>query len=110
LFLYTQQYDALMDWLKNTPQPNEDGVLESGWALFQHKIPMWLFSLTCITLAVLAFRHQLSLIPILGLVSCFYMMAQIPAKSWFGFFIWLVIGLFLYFGYGYKNSKLNTTR
>ncbi len=110
LYLYTQQHDALMDWLKNAPQPNEDGEMESGWALFQHKIPMWLFSLTCITLAVLAFKHQLSLIPMLGLVCCFYMMAQIPAKSWFGFFIWLVIGLFLYFGYGYKNSKLNTSR
>lgn len=79
---------------------------ESGWALFQHKIPMWLFVLTTLALAVLAFRHSLSLIPMLGLVSCFYMMAQIPAKSWLGFFIWLAAGLVIYFGYGYKNSRL----
>lgn len=87
------------------PVPDE-AKYESGWGLFQHKIPMWLFVLTCLVLAALAFRHNLSLIPILGLVSCFYMMAQIPAKSWAGFFIWLVAGLFIYFGYGYANSKL----
>ena len=79
---------------------------ESGWALFQHKIPMWLFVFTSLLMAVLAFRHNLSLIPILGLVSCLYMMAQIPAKSWLGFFIWLVAGLFIYFGYGHKHSNL----
>lgn len=79
---------------------------ESGWALFQHKIPMWLFALTCLGMVALSFRHSLSLIPILGLISCFYMMAQIPARSWFGFFIWLVIGLAIYFGYGVKHSKL----
>ncbi|MBL7826423.1 MAG: amino acid permease [Saprospiraceae bacterium] len=79
---------------------------ESGWHLFKHKIPMWLFVLTCLALAFLTVKHNLSLIPILGLVSCFYMMAQIPAKSWAGFFIWLVAGLAIYFGYGFKNSKL----
>ncbi|MCC7466804.1 MAG: amino acid permease, partial [Saprospiraceae bacterium] len=81
---------------------------ESGWALFQHKIPMWLFIFTCLALAWLAFKHNLSLIPILGLVSCFYMMAQIPARSWAGFFIWLAAGLAIYFSYGYANSKLAT--
>jgi len=84
----------------------ESAKFESGWALFQHKIPMWLFAFTCLFLVVLAFRHNLSLIPILGLVSCFYMMAQIPAKSWMGFAIWLVIGLVIYFGYGARHSKL----
>jgi basic amino acid/polyamine antiporter, APA family len=79
---------------------------EAGWALFQHKIPMWLFVLTCLALAVLAIRHKLSLIPMLGLVFCFYMMAQIPARSWTGFAIWLLIGLVIYFGYGYKHSRL----
>lgn len=83
---------------------------ESGWNLFKHKIPMWLFAITCLTLAFYAFRYNLSLIPILGLVSCFYMMAQIPAKSWAGFFIWLVLGLVIYFGYGFKNSRLAGSR
>ena len=84
----------------------EEAKYESGWHLFKHKIPMWLFIFTCLTMAFLAFKHNLSLIPILGLVSCLYMMAQIPAKSWLGFFIWLSAGLVIYFAYGYSNSKL----
>jgi len=91
--------------VKAMPVPDSEKY-ESGWHLFKHKIPMWLFILTCLTLVVLCFRHNFSLIPVLGLVSCLYMMAQIPAKSWFGFFIWLVSGLVIYFGYGYSNSKL----
>ncbi len=87
------------------PMP-EEAKYESGWHLFKHKIPMWLFIFTCLIMAWLAFKHNLSLIPILGLVSCLYMMAQIPAKSWLGFFIWLAAGLVIYFGYGYSNSKL----
>jgi hypothetical protein len=35
------------------------------------------------------------------------MMAQIPSKSWLGFLAWLAIGLVIYFGYGFKHSKLN---
>jgi len=85
---------------------SESNKYESGLQLFKHKIPMWLFIITCLVMAWLAFRHKLSLIPILGLVSCLYMMAQIPAKSWLGFLIWLLAGLVVYFGYGYKNSKL----
>ena len=84
----------------------DDQKFESGWGLFQHKIPMWLFVFTCLYMGALSFRHNLSLIPVLGLVFCFYMMAQIPANSWFGFFVWLLAGLVIYFGYGYSNSKL----
>jgi basic amino acid/polyamine antiporter, APA family len=96
------QYEATVRAL-----PFEDNIkFESGWHLFQHKIPMWLFLVTISILAVLAFQYNLSMIPMLGLTCCFYMMAQIHAKSWFGFFIWLAAGLVIYFGYGYKNSKL----
>jgi hypothetical protein len=88
------------------PVPDSEKY-NAGWHLFQHKIPMWLFVLTTLLLCYYCFRYSLSIIPVLGLVSCFYMMAQIPAKSWFGFIIWLLIGLVIYFGYGYSNSKLN---
>ncbi len=100
--LNADQYAAAV---AHMPIPEEE-KFESGWSLFQHKIPMWLFILTCIYLVVASFRQKLSLIPVLGLVFCFYMMAQIPAKSWLGFFIWLVIGLGIYFTYGFNNSKL----
>jgi amino acid transporter len=104
-YLEALSSDAYRQTIESLPL-EESAKYESGWALFQHKIPMWLFIFTCLTLAWLAFKHNLSLIPILGLVSCFYMMAQIPAKSWAGFFIWLAAGLVIYFSYGYANSKL----
>ncbi|MCC6460158.1 MAG: amino acid permease [Saprospiraceae bacterium] len=107
-YLSGLQPDAYSAAVEALPLP--DAVkYESGWALFKHKIPMWLFALTCLYMVALCFRHSLSLIPTLGMLSCFYMMAQIPAKSWMGFFIWLLIGLVIYFGYGYRKSKLNRT-
>ena len=45
-------------------------------------------------------------LPILGMVSCFYLMAQETHLVWMRFLIWLVIGLCIYFTYGYQNSRL----
>jgi hypothetical protein len=104
--LESDQYRAAVDAM---PAPAAH-KFESGWRLFQHKIPMWLFMLVCGYLAVLCVRFRLSLIPVLGLVFCFYMMAQIPAHSWFGFLIWLIAGLGIYFGYSIKNSKMRTVQ
>src|SRR5690606_34294160 len=49
----------------------------TGFALFQHKIPMWLFIIGLIGLTVWAYRKNLSLIPLLGLTCCIYMMAEL---------------------------------
>lgn len=87
------------------------GFLSYGnWELFQNKIPMWLFFMVCLAMAVLSFSHNLSLIPVLGLLFCFYMMAQIQLKSWFGFLIWLLIGLGIYFSFGIRNSRLRNIK
>jgi basic amino acid/polyamine antiporter, APA family len=83
-----------------------DKKINKGWHLFKHKIPMWIFIITCFTLLVLSIRKNLSLIPVLGVISCLYMMAQIELKNWIGFFVWLLVGLVIYFFYGIKNSKL----
>jgi basic amino acid/polyamine antiporter, APA family len=80
-----------------------------GWDLFKHKIPMWIFILVCLFLTVASVVRKLSLIPVLGVVSCLYMMAQIELENWIGFSIWLIIGLLIYFSYSYKNSKLNVS-
>lgn len=69
--------------------------------------PMIIFFLTLIIIAVLSFIKSFSLIPVLGFTSCFYLMAQESHTNWFRFLIWLVIGLVVYFVYGYNNSKLN---
>jgi APA family basic amino acid/polyamine antiporter len=68
--------------------------------------PMFLFIILSATLTVLAFIKNLSLIPVLGLLSCFYLMTQLGYTNWLRFLIWLVIGLVIYFTYSYKNSKL----
>ncbi|MGO4773573.1 amino acid permease [Flavobacterium sp. W22_SRS_FK3] len=80
---------------------------ESGFSLFKHKIPMWIFLFVLVGLAVWSFRQNLSLIPLLGLICCLYMMAELSVWNWIYFTIWLLIGLSIYFGYSRKNSKLN---
>lgn len=45
--------------------------------------------------------------PILTIFFCFYLMASLPVMTWIRFAIWLIIGLVIYFLYGYKNSTLN---
>ena len=80
---------------------------ESGFSLFKHKIPMWIFLIVLAGLVVWSFRSNLSLIPLLGLICCLYMMAELSVWNWIYFGIWLLIGLIIYFGFSYKNSKLH---
>ena len=79
---------------------------ESGWSLFKHKIPMWIFLIICVIISYYCVSKNLSLIPVLGLISCLYMMCELGISNWIGFGIWLVIGLVVYFAYGYRHSKL----
>lgn len=44
--------------------------------------------------------------PILTIFFCLYLMKSLPAMTWVRFIIWLIIGLAIYFLYGYKNSTL----
>lgn len=83
-----------------------DHVYESGWGLFKHKIPMWIFTIVCFILAYYVFRYNLSMIPLMGLLCCLYMMSELGVSNWMGFGIWLAIGLVIYFSYGYRKSKL----
>lgn len=85
---------------------SSDKKFESGWSLFRHKIPMWIFIFFSIIITYLCFTKNLSLIPVLGLLSCFYMMCELGISNWIGFGIWLLIGLSIYFFYGYRHSKL----
>ncbi|WP_294824430.1 amino acid permease [uncultured Flavobacterium sp.] len=80
---------------------------ESGIDLFKHKIPMYIFLIALLLLTVWAYRKNLSLIPLLGLICCLYMMAQLSVWNWIYFTIWLLIGLTIYFGFSRRNSKLN---
>ncbi len=41
-----------------------------------------------------------------GMIFCFYLMSALPWRTWERLFIWLAIGLVIYFAYGRKHSKL----
>ncbi len=73
---------------------------------FVTKIPIYFFFIGFATIAVMAFKYSFSLIPTLGLLSCFYMLSQLGYKNWLYFAIWLAIGLIIYFAYGRSHSKL----
>lgn len=70
------------------------------------KFPMVLFWLIAATVSVYSFLRSFSLIPVLGLISCFYLMAQEHHTNWLRFLIWLGIGLIVYFFYSFRHSKL----
>ena len=74
--------------------------------LSEEGIPMIIFFIVTTIIAVLSYVKNFSLIPVLGLLSCFYLMAQESHTNWYRFLIWLVAGLIVYFTYGYKNSHL----
>ena len=88
--------------------PIDDSLkYESGFSLFKHKIPMWIFIISLLFFVVWSWKQNLSLIPLLGLVCCLYMMAELSVWNWIYFTCWLLIGLTIYFGFSHKNSKLN---
>jgi len=49
-------------------------------------------------------------VPILSIVSCFYLMVQLPWLTWARFALWLALGLLIYFFYGIRNSRLARER
>lgn len=80
---------------------------EGGWDGFKEKIPYLIFILVATALTVLSFVKRLSLIPVLGLLSCTYLMSELNFSNWLRFGIWLVVGLIVYFLYGFRHSKLH---
>jgi len=99
--LYTFNQNGLQSFFSLT-----NGT-ESGWEVFQHKIPMIGFIIFCVAISFLSFTKNLSLIPVLGLITNLYLMTELGITNWSRFLIWLGLGLIVYFSYGYRNSKLN---
>ena len=46
------------------------------------------------------------LVPILGIGSCLYLMANLPWDTWLRLLVWMAIGLAIYFAYGRRHSRL----
>ncbi len=79
---------------------------DSGWTVIKSNLPMWLFLIIAVYMLIRAVWKKLSLLPVLGMLSCLYLMAQLGFSNWIGFLIWLGVGLLIYFLYGYRHSKL----
>jgi APA family basic amino acid/polyamine antiporter len=79
---------------------------------------LFAFALVCVGVLVLRYtdpaRPRPFRVPFawpvctLGALACIYVMTGLPAEAWARFAVWLVIGLALYFAYGYRNSVLRS--
>jgi basic amino acid/polyamine antiporter, APA family len=77
---------------------------------------LFAFVLVCIGIIVLRRREPdrprkfrvpfVPVTPLLGIVSCFLLMAGLPLLTWIRFVLWLAVGLVLYFAYGMRRSRL----
>ena len=45
-------------------------------------------------------------LPIIGVLFAVYLMTDLPFDTWVRFVVWLVLGVIIYFAYGYKHSKV----
>jgi len=91
--------------------PGHDFLTEKSgdtslFVILRTEFPMLIFILAAIVLTWVGIRRQLSLIPVLGLLTNFYLMAQLGVTNWLRFFIWLALGLVIYFSYGRRHSRL----
>jgi basic amino acid/polyamine antiporter, APA family len=53
------------------------------------------------------------LVPILGIITCLFMMVFLPMDTWIRLIVWMLIGMDIYLAYGAKHSQLGngtTTR
>ena len=73
---------------------------------FAPKIPSILFVILCLVMSYYSYKKSLSLIPVLGLLTCSYLMTELGITNWLRFGFWLALGLLCYFLYGRKHSKL----
>lgn len=77
-----------------------------------------LFAFIVVSLGVVVLRHTrpdiernfkvpfVPVIPALAVFACGYLMVNLSKITWIGFLIWFVIGLVIYFSYGYRHSLL----
>ncbi|WP_416728581.1 amino acid permease [Fictibacillus sp. JL2B1089] len=135
---YAMSRDGLLPSKLSAVHPRTKVPLPSTWttgflvALFAGFVPLdklaeltsigTLFAFATVSLGVAVLRKTrpdiergfktpwVPLIPALAIIFCVYLMLQLSAFTWKGFVVWLVIGLVLYFSYGYRHSRLNTTK
>ena len=96
VFLAKDSASCQPRWL--TQHLSEDGLQE---------ILFLVFMLLAAILSIFTYIRKYSLIPVLGVLFCAYLLIEIRAVAWEWFFAWMGIGLSIYFLYGYKKSRLS---
>jgi len=76
-------------------------------AIIEHKSLTIIFWLMWLILSVMGYKYNFSTLPVAGILVNLYLMTELGASNWIIFALWLLIGLVIYFCYGYKRSKLN---
>jgi len=89
---------------------SDNAELQSGKKTFMDlaipNISLIIFWALAILLAILAFIKKYSLIPLMGVITCLYLLTGMSKSNWVWFIGWLVLGAIIYFLYGYRKSKL----
>jgi APA family basic amino acid/polyamine antiporter len=78
---------------------------------------LFAFVLVCIGIPILRYKDPERrrpfrvpfgpwVIPMLGVVSCLFLMVYLPPASWWRFVGWLALGMAVYFAYSYTRSTL----
>ena len=77
---------------------------------------LFAFILVCIGIWVLRKREPdrprtfktpwVPVIPLLGVLACMYLMLGLPWITWIRFALWLIVGMVVYFFYGFRRSRL----
>jgi len=77
-----------------------------------------LFAFIIVCIGILVLRHRepdryrgfrtpfVPAVPILGVISCVYLMLGLPWITWVRFGLWLLAGMVVYFFYGFRRSRL----
>jgi APA family basic amino acid/polyamine antiporter len=81
-----------------------------------------LFAFVLVSLGVIVLRYKEPerhrgfrvpfgpVIPILSVVFCVLLMTGLPVITWVRFFVWLVVGLVVYFFYSRKRSEFYSAK
>jgi amino acid transporter len=80
---------------------------KTAYQVITEKLPYLVFIPFALVIMVLCVVKRLSLIPVLGVMCCTYLMTELGWTNWFRFGIWLIVGLIVYFFYSYTHSKLH---
>ena len=103
--VYSEGFKSIGQYFTGS-EPKEG---ETALGLFSHKIPFLSFLIFSLIMLILCVVKRLTLIPVLGVLSCGYLMTELGVTNWLRFGIWLIVGLIVYFCYGAWHSKLRST-